>query len=616
MTPTSKWEKTLWRKLLARDDSVDAENHLHFAVEMDARVFITFGGEWNDSEKDYVGGRMRGLTVDSQNVSSSCMPIACIPSFQRPTDPIPSFPSSSSNPSSSQQPHLYYGHLGHDIAGLTPLESDVVPCNLGDDRVCVWNMPGLWNDNQDESDESYDSLGKSEEGDYEAEFMNDDYDDARDEKFEPDVEQVQVEIRRDEVVVLQMGCDGLIGQPNDEKLQLIVQSSGTNDVKEGKVFDTKKELSLRKHLVAMPLNFQFKVKKSTPELYILRCVDSSCTWRLRAIKLMDCNLFKIKKYYSIHTCNGEVLKQDHRQAKNWVVRHLVQAKFTDVSCTYRPKDIIQDMRKEYGVNLSYDKAWQSTEEALRLIRGDPTTSYGLLPAYGFLACIRPVLVVDGAHLKGKFRWVLLTASGADANNQIYPVAFVIVDSALDVVNNLVFVSDRHQTICKAIDKVFSTAFHCFCIQHIKTNLLAKFKVDAKALEELFLKAAKAYQESYFNSIWAQLGAYPGMREYLDDIGKERWTRCFQTELRYTQMTSNNAESVNALFRHACSLPVTALLDHIREPIFPISHVSTWKSSPDFVDIPAEAPDLVPRVGKRQSVRIPPRARWAKQKFLW
>ncbi|XP_022157605.1 protein FAR1-RELATED SEQUENCE 4-like [Momordica charantia] len=203
------------------------------------------------------------------------------------------------------------------------------------------------------------------------------------------------------------------------------------------------------------------------------------------------------------------------------------------------------MRKEYDVNLSYDKVWRSNEEALRLIRGDPTSSYGLLPAYGealkimnpstifefelkdgkyfkyvfmalgqlirgFLACIRPVLVVDGAHLKGKFRGVLLTAFGSNANNQIYPVAFAIVDGetvaswvwfmtqlkgALGVVNNLVFVSDRHQTICKAIDKIFPTKFHCFCIQHIKTNLLAKFKVDAKTLEELFLKAAKGIPTS-------------------------------------------------------------------------------------------------------------------------
>ncbi|XP_022156660.1 uncharacterized protein LOC111023509 [Momordica charantia] len=394
------------------------------------------------------------------------------------------------------------------------------------------------------------------------------------------------------------------------------------------------------------------------------------------------------------------------------------------------------MRKEYGVNLSYDRAWRSSEEALRLIRADPTSSYGLLPAYGealkimypstifeleleggkyfkyvfmtlgqsirgFLDYIRPVLVVDEAHLKWKFGGVLLSASGVDANNHIYPIAFAIVDG--ETVASWVWFMTQIKRALAGVDNL-----------HIKVNLIAKFKDDTKTVEELFLKAAKAYCESYFNSIWAQLRAYLGVREYLDDIGKERWARCFQTQLRYTQMTTNIAESVNALFRHARKLPVTALLDHIRgklqtwfydrrtlaasrsttlsdyaenmyaeysdrarrhvdnidqfhfqvqdgnldgivdlnamtcscqefyyfkipcshaiaaatmrninpyslcdeaytanswilayaEPIFPIRYISTWSSSPEFVNIPVEPPKTVPRVGRRKTARIP------------
>ncbi|XP_022154923.1 protein FAR1-RELATED SEQUENCE 4-like [Momordica charantia] len=313
----------------------------------------------------------------------------------------------------------------------------------------------------------------------------------------------------------------------------------------------------------------------------------------------------------VQSAGTDDVKEGSLQAKSWVVGHLVQSKFTDVSRTYRPKDIMQDIREEYGVNMSYDKAWRSSEEALRLIRGDPASSYGLLPAYGeavkimnpgtifelelddskyfkyvfmamgqsirgFMCCIRPVLVIDGAHLKGKYGGVLLTASAVDANNQIYSVAFAIVGSesvaswawfmtqlksVVHTVQNLVFISDRHAAICKAIDEVFPTAFHCFCIHHLKMNLLAKFKTPA--LEALFFKAAKAFHESYFNENWVQLCAHPGVREYLEAIGKERWARCFQTKLRYSQMTTTIAESVNALFRHAHKLPVIALLDHIR-----------------------------------------------------
>jgi hypothetical protein len=54
--------------------------------------------------------------------------------------------------------------------------------------------------------------------------------------------------------------------------------------------------------------------------------------------------------------------------------------------------------------------------------------------YSFGACIhafqwsRPVLYVDGTFLTGKYSWSILTVVGADANNQIIPVAFAFVES--------------------------------------------------------------------------------------------------------------------------------------------------------------------------------------------
>lgn len=41
---------------------------------------------------------------------------------------------------------------------------------------------------------------------------------------------------------------------------------------------------------------------------------------------------------------------------------------------------------------------------------------------GFMAGCRPILGVDGAHLKGAYPGILLTAVGKDGNNDIFPVA--------------------------------------------------------------------------------------------------------------------------------------------------------------------------------------------------
>ncbi|XP_022150914.1 uncharacterized protein LOC111018951 [Momordica charantia] len=41
-----------------------------------------------------------------------------------------------------------------------------------------------------------------------------------------------------------------------------------------------------------------------------------------------------------------------------------------------------------------------------------------------------------------------------------------------------------------------------------------------------------------------------------------------------------------------------------EPIFPVGHVSTWNSSPEFVNISVEPPKTVPRVRRQKTARIP------------
>ena len=46
---------------------------------------------------------------------------------------------------------------------------------------------------------------------------------------------------------------------------------------------------------------------------------------------------------------------------------------------------------------------------------------------GFKAC-RPVIGVDGCHLKGKYGGILLTAVGIDSNNTIYPIVWAVVKS--------------------------------------------------------------------------------------------------------------------------------------------------------------------------------------------
>jgi len=314
----------------------------------------------------------------------------------------------------------------------------------------------------------------------------------------------------------------------------------------------------------------------------------------------------------VHSCSLEFLNRDHRQAKSWVVGELIKSKFKGPGRIYKPRDIIEDMRQDYGINMSYEKAWRARENAYERVRGSPEESYNLLRRYGealkftnpgtifhmeleddrffkylfmavgacvrgFLNCIRPVIVMDGTFLKNKYRGQLIVAVCLDGNNQIYPLAFGVVDretddsiqwfleklkGAIGEVPNLGFVTDRKTCFAKGISSVFPSAFHGLCVQHLSQNLHDKYKNDTVAT--LFYNASRTYRESTFVEAWRHLLAFPnGSGKYLNDVGIARWSRVHCPGRRYNMMTTNIAESMNSILKEPRDLPIASFLENVR-----------------------------------------------------
>ncbi|KAL0546629.1 hypothetical protein IC582_016541 [Cucumis melo] len=236
------------------------------------------------------------------------------------------------------------------------------------------------------------------------------------------------------------------------------ESSTSEELDVGQIFFCKRDLLMRLSVLAMKNKFQFVVKKSTKEVLFVRCIDNRCGWRLRAVRLKDSNIFKIKKYVKVHSRSLEFLNRDHKQAKSWVVGELIKSKFKGADHLYKSRDIIEDMRKDYGINMSYEKAWCARENAYQRVQGSSEESYNLLRRYGealkltnpstifhmeleddrffkylfmvvgpcvrgFLNCIRPVIVMDETFLKNKYEGQLIVSVCLDGNNKIYPLAF-------------------------------------------------------------------------------------------------------------------------------------------------------------------------------------------------
>lgn len=187
-------------------------------------------------------------------------------------------------------------------------------------------------------------------------------------------------------------------------------------------------------------------------------------------------------------------------------------------------------------------------------------------------------MVDAAHLKGDFKGTMLLAVAMDGNNQILPVAYAICKSectetwswfmeklhdCVGDMGSLSFISDRHAAIAAAIENIFPTSHHGICGHHLYSNVVTKFG-SKKTIKSFFWGACKAYTIEEFNDWMQRINNYnPELYAYLDRACPEKWARSRFEGMRYNMMTSNSAESINALSRYARKMPVLMLIDFFR-----------------------------------------------------
>ncbi|KAL0833276.1 hypothetical protein Bca101_085165 [Brassica carinata] len=192
--------------------------------------------------------------------------------------------------------------------------------------------------------------------------------------------------------------------------------------------------------------FEVDILKSNPVLYLLKCRGVGCRWYLRAAKLKNSAFFTIRKYRKMHTCfrgEGSIIKRGKRGTPS-LVASVVHADYPGQFKTPDPNTIINLVKNKLGVKVSYSTALRGKHQAVSDLRGNPEESFARLPSYLYMlekmnpdtitrlvvdetnqfkymffalgACIegfkvmRKVIIMDGTHLKGVYKGVLLIAT--------------------------------------------------------------------------------------------------------------------------------------------------------------------------------------------------------------
>ncbi|KAK8617712.1 hypothetical protein V6N13_080619 [Hibiscus sabdariffa] len=233
-----------------------------------------------------------------------------------------------------------------------------------------------------------------------------------------------------------------------------------------------------------------------------------CPWvvwgaRLNPHDPLD-NTWHIKTMNSQHSCSKEY--KNLNMSSKIIAKKYLHLFVVDIN--FKPRSLREAVIHDYIFPVPLSKCYRAKQFAIEVIEGKHKSQYSRIYDYlselrltnpgtttvcqlddrvfqrmyiclqackeGFKSC-RPIICLDGCHLKGYHQGHLLAAVGVDANDCIYPIAFVVVDS------------ENHSSWCWFLN--------------------FKLKFTGKALKDALWKVAKATYLREFEVALAEMKAF-------------------------------------------------------------------------------------------------------------
>ena len=203
----------------------------------------------------------------------------------------------------------------------------------------------------------------------------------------------------------------------------------------GKTFETFASLKETLTSLAVAEGFEFTTLRSEPGRYHVKCKGVDCNWHVSARAVGQSTIYRIRRSQTVHECYG-ISHRGHNNFTSAFIAGKIREKLA-LQPNYKPADVVKDMKSEFGVDITYYRAWAAKEHAIVQINGTHEESYAQLPKYiekleeanpgsditlecttenkfrrifvrfgasakDFVHC-RPLLGLDGTHLKSKYQ---------------------------------------------------------------------------------------------------------------------------------------------------------------------------------------------------------------------
>ncbi|CAN0917880.1 hypothetical protein LINGRAHAP2_LOCUS30565 [Linum grandiflorum] len=193
------------------------------------------------------------------------------------------------------------------------------------------------------------------------------------------------------------------------------------------------------------------------------CTFAGCKWRVFASWYRGNEAFVIKSIGDPHSCPRTM--HSRCASAKWLAKMYLSS--FRINPNYDPKHLVVEAKETYDIDVSLRVCVNARIEAKKMLEGSLNDAYAKLRSYvlqlmksdpdgkfvievdpvegvdhvlfrriyigfsclkkGFLLACRPIFAVDGCFLKGEVKGMLLAAVGKDGNNQMFPIAWAVVE---------------------------------------------------------------------------------------------------------------------------------------------------------------------------------------------
>ncbi|KAK6776159.1 hypothetical protein RDI58_027160 [Solanum bulbocastanum] len=402
----------------------------------------------------------------------------------------------------------------------------------------------------------------------------------------------------------------------------------------GMIFENAKEFRKALAKYAVEKHYQIKLRPNEAHRVRAKCkFKEKCKWLCYGAIDRDSGNFMIKNYYPIHKClpsnknkmcttkflasrfKDEITKQP--SLRIWEIQELCREELglhVGKTICYKAKMMILrenmgDWNMEFARLCDYAEVIKQTNPGSSVwVRMDKETVPGKNLFVYFYVCLdalkkgwkegcRRIIGFDGCFLKGACKGELLVAVGRNGNNQMFPIAWAVVDKEtkhswsffinylkedlqLGTGQGLTVMSDMQKGLQAAVGELLPNAEVRMCARHIWSNWSKRWKGEERRKQ--FWRCSKATFEVKYNEELYKMSRLG--KEINDDLlhyPQVSWVKAFFQEHSKCDVVENNmCETFNSWILSCRHKSIITMLEEIRRKLMTrtvdmVKFADTW-----------------------------------------